>query len=158
MVHIIHGKVAAGSTFSNSLTRNVSPSSAPTDSGLYFTAGSPLWWGFPGGTVIKKKKKICLPANAEIQLWSLGWEDPLEQEMASHSSILAWRIPWTEKPGGLQSMKLQRVTEWLRIHMHLCGIKIVLNSVRFITHYTSLATRRMDVSSPTVSVNDLQTL
>jgi len=37
------------------------------------------------------------------------WEDPLEKEMATHSSILAWRIPWTEKPGGLQFMRLQRV-------------------------------------------------
>ena len=59
LVHIIQGKVAAGSTFSNSFTRNVSPSSAPTDSGLSFTAGSPLWWGLPGGTVVKKKN---LPA------------------------------------------------------------------------------------------------
>ena len=42
-------------------------------------------------------------------VWSLGQEDPLEKEMATHSSILAWRIPWTEKPGGLQSMGLQRV-------------------------------------------------
>ena len=39
----------------------------------------------------------------------LDWEDPLEKEMATHSSILAWRIPWTEKPGGLQSIGLQRV-------------------------------------------------
>ena len=39
----------------------------------------------------------------------MGWEDPLEEEMATHSSILAWRIPWTEEPGGLQSMGLQRV-------------------------------------------------
>ena len=40
---------------------------------------------------------------------SLGWEDPLEEEMATHSSILAWKIPWTEEPSGLQSMDLQRV-------------------------------------------------
>ena len=40
---------------------------------------------------------------------SLGWEDPLEKEMATHFIILAWRIPWTEEPGGLQSMGLQRV-------------------------------------------------
>ena len=39
---------------------------------------------------------------------SLGWEDPLEEEMATHSSTLAWRIPWTEDPSGLQSMRLQR--------------------------------------------------
>ena len=40
---------------------------------------------------------------------SLGWEEPLEEEMATHSSILAWSIPWTEEPGGLQSMGSQRV-------------------------------------------------
>ena len=51
----------------------------------------------------------CLPAMQETRVLSLGWEDPLEKEMATHSSILAWRIPWTEEPGGLQSMGLQRV-------------------------------------------------
>ena len=53
-----------------------------------------------------------LPAMQELQeMWvrSLGWEDSLEEEMATHSSILAWRIPWTEKPGGLQSVGWQRV-------------------------------------------------
>ena len=45
----------------------------------------------------------------ETQVQSLGWEDPLEKEMATHSSILAWRIPWIEEPGGLQSMGSQRV-------------------------------------------------
>ena len=48
-----------------------------------------------------------LPAVQETQVQFLGWEDPLEKEMAIHSSILAWRIPWTEEPGGLQSMGLQ---------------------------------------------------
>ena len=42
-----------------------------------------------------------LPAMQETQVQSLGWEDPLEEEMATHSSILAWKIPWTEEPGGL---------------------------------------------------------
>ena len=50
-----------------------------------------------------------LPAMQETQVQSLGQEDPLEKQMATHSSILAWRIPWTEEPGGLQSMGLQRV-------------------------------------------------
>ena len=50
-----------------------------------------------------------LPAIQETWVQSLGWEDSLEKEMATHSSILAWRIPWTEEPGGLQSMGLQRV-------------------------------------------------
>ena len=45
-----------------------------------------------------------LPAMLETQVRSLGWEDPLEKDMATHSSILAWRIPWIEEPGGLQSM------------------------------------------------------
>ena len=50
-----------------------------------------------------------LPAMRETQVWSLGWEDPLEKGMATHSSILTWRIPWTEVAGGLQSMRSQRV-------------------------------------------------
>ena len=55
-----------------------------------------------------------LPANQckmmqETWVLSLGWKEPLEKEMATHSSILAWKIPWTEEPGGLQSMGLQRV-------------------------------------------------
>ena len=48
-----------------------------------------------------------LPAVQETRVRSLGREDPLEKEMATHSSILAWRIPWTEEPGGLQSMGSQ---------------------------------------------------
>ena len=50
-----------------------------------------------------------LPAMQETQVQSLGWEDPLEKEMAPHSSILAWKIPWMEESGGLQFMGLQRV-------------------------------------------------
>ena len=50
-----------------------------------------------------------LLAMQETQVRSLGWEDPLEKEMATHSSIHAWKIPWTEEPGRLQSMGLQRV-------------------------------------------------
>ena len=49
------------------------------------------------------------PAMWETWVKSLGWEDPLEEGMATHSSILSWRIPWTEEPGTLQSMRLQRV-------------------------------------------------
>ena len=50
-----------------------------------------------------------LPATQETWIQSLGWEDPLEKGMATHSSILAWKIPGTEEPGGLQSMGSQRV-------------------------------------------------
>jgi len=58
----------------------------------------------PGGSVVKN-----LPAIQEIWIRSLGWEDPLEKGMATHSNILTWRIPWTEEPGWLQSMGLKRV-------------------------------------------------
>jgi len=54
---------------------------------------------FPGGSDSKESA-----FKAEVWVLFLGWEDPLEKEMATHSSILAWRIPWTEEPGGLQSM------------------------------------------------------
>ena len=49
----------------------------------------------------------CLPAMQETQVRSLDWKDPLEKRMATHFSILAWRIPWTEEPGGLQSVRSQ---------------------------------------------------
>ena len=55
-----------------------------------------------------------LPAMRETRVQSLGREDPLEKEIGTHSSILAWKIPWTEEPGGLQSMRLQRVRhDWV---------------------------------------------
>ena len=50
-----------------------------------------------------------LPAMQKTRVRSVGWEDPLEKEMATHSSIFVWRIPWTEEPGMLQSMWSQRV-------------------------------------------------
>ena len=53
-------------------------------------------WGFPVAQLVKN-----LPAMQETRVRFLGWEDPLDREMATHSSILAWRIPWTEEPGGL---------------------------------------------------------
>ena len=52
-----------------------------------------------------------LPARQETWVQFLGWEDPLEKGMATHSSILAWRIPWTEESGGLQSVGLHRVRQ-----------------------------------------------
>ena len=60
-----------------------------------------------------------LPAMQETWVRSLGWEDPLEKEMATHSSILAWRIPQTEKPVGLQSMGSQRVRHDCVASLHL---------------------------------------
>ena len=59
---------------------------------------------FPGGSVVK-----TLPAVQETWVRSLGGEDPLEEGIATYSSLLIWRIPWTEEPGGLQSIGLHRV-------------------------------------------------
>ena len=61
-----------------------------------------------GASLVSQRLK-CLPAMRETWVQSLGREDPLEKEMATHSSILAWRIPRMEEPGGLQSMESQRV-------------------------------------------------
>ena len=63
----------------------------------------------------------CLPAMWETRVPSLGWEDPLEKEMATRSSILAWRIPWTQEPGGLQWMGLQSRTRLSDQHFHFHG-------------------------------------
>ena len=65
--------------------------------------------GFPGGSVVK-----IPPAKQETWVQSLGWENALEKEMATHSSILAWESPWTEEPGGLQPMGLQKNRTQLR--------------------------------------------
>ena len=56
-------------------------------------------------------QETCVP--------SLGQEDPWEKEMATHSNILAWRIPWTEEPGGLQSTGAQKSQTWLRTNTHI---------------------------------------
>ena len=62
------------------------------------------FWGFPGGSAVKD-----LPAMQETQVRSLGWEDPLEKEIATQSSTIAWEVPKTEESARLQSMGLQRV-------------------------------------------------
>ena len=63
---------------------------------------------FTRAFVVAQLVKI-LTAMQKTQVQSLGREDPLEEEMATHPSILAWRMPWTEEPGGLECMELQRV-------------------------------------------------
>ena len=69
--------------------------------------------GFPGGS--EDKASACKAGDpGSIP----GWEDPLEKEMTTHSSILAWRIPWTEEPGGLQSRGSQRVGQAWRAAIH----------------------------------------
>ena len=52
-----------------------------------------------------------MQATQETQVQSLGWKDPVKEEMATHSRILAWKIPWTEEPGGLQSMEFLRIRQ-----------------------------------------------
>ena len=65
--------------------------------------------GFPSGSAVKNPPAMQDPQEMQVQ--PLGQEDPLEEGMATHSSILAWRIPWTKEPGGLQSMGLQRKSD-----------------------------------------------
>ena len=70
---------------------------------IFLTMSSVKW-----ASLVAQRLKRLLPMR-ETRVRSLGWEDPLEKEMVTHSGILAWRIPWTEKPGRLQSMGSQRV-------------------------------------------------
>ena len=72
------------------------------------------------------------PAMQETQVQSLGGEDPLEKEIASHSSILAWEIPWTEEPGGLQSMGSQRVGHDLMTKINIFGLALILQYYVFL--------------------------
>ena len=71
---------------------------------MFFNLGRVL----TGASLVTQTVKN-LPSRQETQVRSPGWEDPQEEGMATHSSILAWRIPWTEEPGGLQSMGSQRI-------------------------------------------------
>ena len=72
--------------------------------------------GFPRGAVVKNPLTNLEEAR---DVWPLGCEDPLEKEMTTHSSILVWKIPWTEEPGGLQSMGSSRVRHgWVLMHTH----------------------------------------
>ena len=80
------------------------------------------WVGYPSPKTILGRlqdpqwKRIHLPMQ-EMQVWPLGWEDPLEEEMTTHSSVLSWKIPWTGEPVGLQSMGLKRVGhDWAAEH------------------------------------------
>ena len=89
-----------------------------------------------------------LPAMQETWVWSLGQEDPLEKEMATHSSTLAWKIPWTEKPGRLQSMESQRIRHDWVTSLSLSG---VLKSFRYglkraggFGHRTGCGARNLD--------------
>ena len=72
-----------------------------------------VFYSFSVAQMVKR-----LPTMWETWVWSLGWEDVLEKEMATHSAILAWKIPWTEEPGRLQSMGSQRVWhDWVTFYI-----------------------------------------
>ena len=75
---------------------------------------------FPGGSVVKNS-----PAKQETRVWSLGRENHLEGEITTHSSILAWEIPWTEEPDGLQSRGLQKVQHNLATKQHTNATEFV---------------------------------
>ena len=75
-----------------------------------------------------------LPEMRESWIWPLGWEDPLEEGITTHSSILAWKIPGTEEPGGLQSTGFQRVGHnWVTKNEHIIGeaYKLILGCAYF---------------------------
>ena len=78
----------------------------PLESTRIYKGGVGKQGGFPGGSAVKNLPAMQEPQ--EMQVWPLGREDPLEEGMATHSNILAWRIPWTEEPRGLQSIGWQR--------------------------------------------------
>ena len=92
------------------------------------------WISLPlsGGSFLVSGAVKYLPAMQKTTAWFLGLEDPLEKRMATHSSILAWRIPWTEQPGGIQSIWSQRIRHnWATKHapsgVSLCSIFQRLN-------------------------------
>ena len=93
--------------------------------------GLQLWvllvrWAFRMAQQVKNP-----PAMQETQVRSLGQEEPLEEDMETHSSILAWKIPWTEKPGGLWSLGSQRVRhDWATEHHQQSGLSLLLHWVR----------------------------
>ena len=90
---------------------------SPALSGEFFTIAPPgkpihqllthVYLGFSGGSAVKNPP--AMQELQEMQVQSLGWEDTLDEGIATHSSVLDWRIPWTEEPGGLQSKVSQRV-------------------------------------------------
>ena len=91
-------------------------------------------------------ERIYWPMWETWETWvgSLGQEDPLEEEMAAHSSILVWKIPWVEEPGGLQSMGSQGVRhDWVRAHTHTCTYTFVIKLLEQILLSILLGLRKL---------------
>ena len=81
--------------------------------------GNPLQYSWASLVALLVKN---LPSMQETWVWSLGWKDPLEEGMAPHISVLAWRIPWTEEPGGLETRGSQRVGHGWATKLTVCFI------------------------------------
>ena len=104
------GRGFPGGTQFSSVTQSCPALCDPMDCS---TPGLPVHHQLPEFTrthVVLKKKYLPMQVDIETWIWFLDWKDPLEEEMASCSSVFAWRIPWTEEPGGLQSIRSHRVT------------------------------------------------
>ena len=108
--------------------------------------------GFSGGT--NGKESTCNAGDKEMHVLSLGWEDPLEKEMATCSSILAWKIPWTEEPDRLQSMGLQRVRHAWAQHRHSIEILVLYLDVIIFT-FEKIDSHTQVVSDMNFSVTEL---
>ena len=92
----------------------------------------------------------------ETWVWSLGWEDPQEKEMAAHSSIVAWKIPWTEEPGRLQSMGLQRVRHDWVTEQNWTEVTLFLNEwMDEVAQFCPTLCNPMDCSLPRSSIHGI---
>ena len=92
--------------------------SSSSKQGLHFSCSTRAFYCCGFSSLVAQTVKR-LSTMRETQVWALGWEDPLEKEMAIHSSTIAWKIPWTEEPGRLQSMGSQRVRhDWATSLFH----------------------------------------
>ena len=138
--------------------------SSATNHPLYEPASSspPLVWywdnrratslAFPGGSVVKNP-----PAMQNTQVWSLGGEDPPEEEgMATHSSILAWRIPWAEEPGGYSpwGRKESDTTERLNTSHLMVVVRTEVGDGRCLAHYPAHTTGRCLQGRTTINIQE----
>ena len=99
-----------------------------------------------------------LPAVLETQVWSQGQEDPQEKRMVTHSSIVAERIPWTEEPGGLQSIKESDTTEWLTLTKPWSKSKLSNKKLLFLTHKRCafLNTEKQEFMAPVMTISHMR--
>ena len=98
---------------------------------------------FPSETSLVAQMVKHLPVMWETRVQSLGWEDPLEKEMAIHSSTLAWKVPWMEEPSRLQSMGSQRVGHDWATSLHFQNLLFIIPLFQHISMYCSLSPQYM---------------